>query len=160
KQLLTELKIKQPFNQMQNINFSFEDDDIKENIIVKYRNKEVKLKTFRDLSDYLDMEFDYENSYIVGYKIIDTSISVGVKINLMGMDNAIDDNDLILFGDIVFYTIDNNNEIFSYKNIIDPKTLYIRYVKYIMFNIDNYIKKNVKKTQKTVKRNRRKSDIK
>ncbi|OEJ13709.1 hypothetical protein BFL38_02885 [Brachyspira hampsonii] len=151
KQLLKDLKIKQPFNQMQNINFSFEDEDIKENIIVKYRNKEVKLKTFKTLIDYLDMELDYENSYIVGYKIIDTSISVGVKINLMGMDNAIDDNDIILFGDIVFYAIDNN-EVFSYKNIIDPRTSYIRYVKYIMFNIDNYIKKNIKKEQKTVKK--------
>ncbi len=160
KQLLTDLKIKQPFNQMQNINFSFEDGDIKENIIVKYRNKEVKIKTFKTLIDYLDMELDYENSYIVGYKIIDTSISVGVKINLMGIDNAIDDNDIILFGDIVFYTIDNNNEIFSYKNIIDPKTSYARYVKYIMFNINNYIKKNVQKTSKTEKRNRRESDIK
>ena len=62
------------------------------------------------------MELDYENSYIVGYKIIDTSISIGVKINLIGMDNAIDDNDIILFGDIVFYTVDSD-EIFSYKNI-------------------------------------------
>ena len=159
KQLLTDLKIKQPFNQMQNINFSFEDEDIKENIIVKYRNKEVKIKTFKNLIDYLDMELDYENSYIVGYKIIDTSISVGIKINLMGMDNAIDDNDIILFGDIVFYTIDNN-EIFSYKNIIDPRTSYVRYVKYIMFNIDNYIKKNTQKTLKIEKRNRRQSDTK
>ncbi|AUJ49020.1 DUF4132 domain-containing protein [Brachyspira hyodysenteriae] len=160
KQILTDLKIKQPFNQMQNINFSFEDGDIKENIIVKYRNKEVKIKTFKNLSDSLDMELDYENSYIVGYKIIDSSISIGIKINLMGMDNAIDDNDIILFGDIVFYTIDNNNEIFSYKNIIDPRTSYVRYVKYIMFNIDNYIKKNVQKTTRTEKRNRRESDIK
>lgn len=159
KQLLIDLKIKQPFNQMQNINFSFEDGDIKENIIVKYRNKEVKIKTFKNLSDSLDMELDYENSYIVGYKIIDSSISIGIKINLMGMDNAIDDNDVILFGDIVFYTIDNN-EIFSYKNIIDPRTSYVRYVKYIMFNIDNYIKKNVQKTTRTEKRNRRESDIK
>ena len=159
KQLLADLKIKQPFNQMQNINFSFDDGDIKENIIVKYRNKEVKIKTFKTLIDSLDMELDYENSYIVGYKIIDTSISVGIKINLMGMDNAIDDNDIILFGDIVFYTIDNN-EIFSYKNIIDPRTSYVRYVKYIMFNIDNYIKKNVQKTSKIEKRNRRESDIK
>ncbi|MEI0799163.1 DUF4132 domain-containing protein, partial [Brachyspira intermedia] len=159
KQLLTDLKIKQPFNQMQNINFSFEDEDIKENIIVKYRNKEVKIKTFKNLIDSLDMELDYENSYIVGYKIIDTSISVGIKINLMGMDNAIDDNDIILFGDIVFYTIDNN-EIFSYKNIIDPRTSYVRYVKYIMFNIDNYIKKNTQKTLKIEKRNRRQSDTK
>ncbi|KLI15840.1 DUF4132 domain-containing protein [Brachyspira hyodysenteriae] len=160
KQILTDLKIKQPFNQMQNINFSFEDGDIKENIIVKYRNKEVKIKTFKNLSDSLDMELDYENSYIVGYKIIDSSISIGIKINLMGMDNAIDDNDITLFGDIVFYTIDNNNEIFSYKNIIDPRTSYVRYVKYIMFNIDNYIKKNVQKTTRTEKRNRRESDIK
>lgn len=160
KQILTDLKIKQPFNQMQNINFSFEDGDIKENIIVKYRNKEVKIKTFKNLSDSLDMELDYENSYIVGYKIIDSSISIGIKINLMGMDNAIDDNDIILFGDIVFYTIDNNNEIFSYKNIIDPRTSYVRYVKYIMFNIDNYIKKNVQKITRTEKRNRRESDIK
>ncbi|MCZ9955343.1 DUF4132 domain-containing protein [Brachyspira hyodysenteriae] len=160
KQILTDLKIKQPFNQMQNINFSFEDGDIKENIIVKYRNKEVKIKTFKNLSDSLDMELDYENSYIVGYKIIDSSISIGIKINLMGMDNAIDDNDIILFGYIVFYTIDNNNEIFSYKNIIDPRTSYVRYVKYIMFNIDNYIKKNVQKTTRTEKRNRRESDIK
>ncbi|MCZ9963409.1 DUF4132 domain-containing protein [Brachyspira hyodysenteriae] len=160
KQILTDLKIKQPFNQMQNINFSFEDGDIKENIIVKYRNKEVKIKTFKNLSDSLDMELDYENSYIVGYKIIDSSISIGIKINLMGMDNAIDDNDIILFGDIVFYTIDNNNEIFSYKNIIDPRASYVRYVKYIMFNIDNYIKKNVQKTTRTEKRNRRESDIK
>ncbi|MCZ9838903.1 DUF4132 domain-containing protein [Brachyspira hyodysenteriae] len=160
KQILTDLKIKQPFNQMQNINFSFEDGDIKENIIVKYRNKEVKIKTFKNLSDSLDMELDYENSYIVGYKIIDSSISIGIKINLMGMDNAIDDNDIILFGNIVFYTIDNNNEIFSYKNIIDPRTSYVRYVKYIMFNIDNYIKKNVQKTTRTEKRNRRESDIK
>ncbi|MCZ9851761.1 DUF4132 domain-containing protein [Brachyspira hyodysenteriae] len=160
KQILTDLKIKQPFNQMQNINFSFEDGDIKENIIVKYRNKEVKIKTFKNLSDSLDMELDYENSYIVGYKIIDSSISIGIKINLMGMDNAIDDNDIILFGDIVFYTIDNNNEIFSYKNIIDPRTSYVRYVKYIMFNIDNYIKKNVQKTTRTEKRNSRESDIK
>lgn len=100
---------------MQSITFNFEEGDIKENIIVKYRNKEVKIKTFKNLIDTLDMELDYENSYIVGYKIIDTSISIGVKINLIGMDNAIDDNDIILFGNIVFYTVDSD-EIFSYKN--------------------------------------------
>lgn len=159
KQLITDMKIKQPFNQMININFSFDEGDIKENIIVKYRNKEVKIKTFKSLSESLDMELDYENSYIVGYKIIDTSISVGIKINLMGMDNAIDDNDIILFGDIVFYKIDNN-EIFSYKNIIDPKTSNVRYVKYIMFNIENYIKKNSQKPTKSISKNRRKSDSK
>ncbi len=87
------------------------------------------------------MELDYENSYIVGYKIIETSISVGIKINLIGIDNAIDDNDIIMFGDIVFYNIDNN-EVFSYKNIMDPRTSHERYVKYIMFNIDNHIRKN------------------
>ncbi|MEI0477398.1 DUF4132 domain-containing protein [Brachyspira pulli] len=160
KKLITELKIKQPFNQMQSITFNFEEGDIKENIIVKYRNKEVKIKTFKNLIDTLDMELDYENSYIVGYKIIDTSISIGVKINLIGMDNAIDDNDIILFGDIVFYTVDSD-EIFSYKNIIDPTSTNIRYVHYIMFNIDKHIKKNSNKTKKiyTVqKRNRRETD--
>ena len=159
KTLITNLKIKQPFNQMQNIDFSFEDGDIKENIIVKYRNKEIKIKTFKTLADSLDMELDYENSYIVGYKIIDSAISIGVKINLMGIDNAIDDNDIILFGDIVFYTIDSN-EVFSYKNIIDPRTSNIRYVKYIMFNIDNYIKKNTEKKKKTQTKNKRKSNTK
>ena len=160
KKLITELKIKQPFNQMQSITFNFEEGDIKENIIVKYRNKEVKIKTFKNLIDTLDMELDYENSYIVGYKIIDTSISIGVKINLIGMDNAIDDNDIILFGDIVFYTVDSD-EIFSYKNIIDPTSTNIRYVHYIMFNIDKHIKKNSNKTKKidTIqKRNRRETD--
>ena len=160
KKLITELKIKQPFNQMQSITFNFEEGDIKENIIVKYRNKEVKIKTFKNLIDTLDMELDYENSYIVGYKIIDTSISIGVKINLIGMDNAIDDNDIILFGDIVFYTVDSD-EIFSYKNIIDPTSTNIRYVHYIMFNIDSHIKKNSNKTKKidTIqKRNRRETD--
>ena len=160
KKLITELKIKQPFNQMQSITFNFEEGDIKENIIVKYRNKEVKIKTFKNLIDTLDMELDYENSYIVGYKIIDTSISIGVKINLIGMDNAIDDNDIILFGDIVFYTVDSD-EIFSYKNIIDPTSTNIRYVHYIMFNIDKHIKKNSNKTKKIYtiqKRNRRETD--
>ena len=93
------------------------------------------------------MELDYENSYIVGYKIIDSSISIGVKINLIGMDTAIEDNDIILFGDIVFYKVDAN-ETFSYKNIIDPTTSNLRYVNYIMFNIDNHIKKNANKTKK------------
>ena len=160
KALIAELKIKQPFNQMQYITFTFEEGDIKENIIVKYRNKEVKIKTFKNLIDTLDMELDYENSYIVGYKIIDTSISIGVKINLIGMDSAIEDNDIILFGDIVFYTVDSD-EIFSYKNIIDPTSTNIRYVHYIMFNIDSHIKKNSNKTKKidTIqKRNRRETD--
>ncbi|WP_300365816.1 DUF4132 domain-containing protein [Brachyspira sp.] len=151
KELINYLNIKQPFNQMQNINFSFNDNDIKENIIVKYRNKEIKIKTFKTLADSLDMELDYENSYMVGYKIIDTAISIGVKINLIGIDNAIDDNDIILFGDIVFYKIDNN-ETFSYKNMIDPRISNIRYVKYIMFNIDNYIKKNTEKPKNRYKR--------
>ena len=88
---------------------------------------------------------DYDNSYIVGYKIIETSIATGIKINLIGMDNAIDDNDLIIFGDIVFYSIEND-DIFSYKNIINPTTNNIRYVTYIMDTIDNYLKKDLIKT--------------
>ncbi|WP_295156563.1 DUF4132 domain-containing protein [uncultured Brachyspira sp.] len=159
RKLIADLNIKQPFNQMQNINFSFDDEDIKENIIVKYRNKEIKIKTFKTLADSLDMELDYESSYITGYKISDSSISIGVKINLMGIDNAIDDNDIILLGDIVFYTIDNS-ETFSYKNIIDPRTSNIRYVKYIMFNIDNHIKKNLERNKKTQTANKRKSNKK
>ena len=144
---------------MQYINFSFEEGDIKENIIVKYRNREVKIKTFKNLIETLDMELDYENSYIVGYKIIDSSISVGVKINLIGMDNAIEDNDIILFGDIVFYTVDSN-ETFSYKNIIDPTNSNVRYVNYIMFNIDSHIKRNSKKKSEIpINKNRRESDI-
>ena len=159
KELLSQLNIKQPFNQMQYINFSFEEGDIKENIIVKYRNREVKIKTFKNLIETLDMELDYENSYIVGYKIIDSSISVGVKINLIGMDNAIEDNDIILFGDIVFYTVDSN-ETFSYKNIIDPTNSNVRYVNYIMFNIDSHIKRNSKKKSEIpINKNRRESDI-
>ena len=146
KLLLKNLKIKQPFNQMQNVNFTFKDGDIKENIIVKYRNKEIKLKTFKNLLQTLDIELDYDNSYIVGYKIIESSISTGVKINLIGMDNAIEDNDLIMFGDIVFYTVEND-DIFSYKNIINPKKTHTRYVTYIMDTIDNYIKKNSLKTK-------------
>ncbi len=141
KKLLANLNIKQPFNQMQKINFNFKEGDIKENIIIKYRNKEAKIKVFKKLADSINMELDYENSYIVGYKIIETSISVGIKINLIGIDNAIDDNDIIMFGDIVFYNIDNS-EVFSYKNIMDPRTSHERYVKYIMFNIDNHIRKN------------------
>ncbi|WP_028328617.1 DUF4132 domain-containing protein [Brachyspira alvinipulli] len=141
KLLLKKLKIKQPFNQMQNINFSFKDGDIKENIIIKYRNIEIKLKTFKNLARTLDIELDYDNSYIIGYKIIETSIATGIKINLIGMDNAIDDNDLIMFGDIVFYNIEND-DIFSYKNIIDPRNTNTRYVTYIMNTIDNYLKKN------------------
>ena len=162
KAFISKLKIKQPFNQMQEIKFHFKEGDIKENIIVKYRNKEVKIKTFKSLIDTLDMELDYENSYIVGYKIIDSSISVGVKINLIGMDTAIEDNDIILFGDIVFYKVDAN-ETFSYKNIIDPTTSNLRYVNYIMFNIDNHIKKNankIKKIETTQNRNRRITDSK
>ena len=162
KAVISKLKIKQPFNQMQEIKFHFKEGDIKENIIVKYRNKEVKIKTFKSLIDTLDMELDYENSYIVGYKIIDSSISIGVKINLIGMDTAIEDNDIILFGDIVFYKVDAN-ETFSYKNIIDPTTSNLRYVNYIMFNIDNHIKKNANKTKKietTQNRNRRITDNK
>ncbi|WP_297277999.1 DUF4132 domain-containing protein [uncultured Brachyspira sp.] len=145
KLLIKNLKIKQPFNQMQNVKFSFKDGDIKENIIIKYRNKEIKLKTFKNLAQTLDIELDYDNSYIVGYKIIETSIATGIKINLIGMDNAIDDNDLIIFGDIVFYSIEND-DIFSYKNIINPRTNNIRYVTYIMDTIDNYLKKNLIKT--------------
>ncbi|WP_157154766.1 DUF4132 domain-containing protein [Brachyspira murdochii] len=162
KTLISKFKIKQPFNQMQEITFHFEEGDIKENIIVKYRNKEVKIKTFKSLIDTLDMELDYENSYIVGYKIIDSSISIGVKINLIGMDNAIEDNDIILFGDIVFYKVDSN-EVFSYKNIIDPAASNLRYVNYIMFNIDNHIKRNankIKKIETIQNRNRRITDNK
>ena len=59
--------------------------------------------------------------------------------------DAIDDNDLIIFGDIVFYSIEND-DIFSYKNIINPTTNNIRYVTYIMDTIDNYLKKNLIKT--------------
>ena len=147
KLILKQLKIKQPFNQMQSINFSFKDGDIKENIIVKYRNKEIKLKTFKNLVHTLDIELDYDNSYIVGYKIIEPSISIGVKINLIGMDNAVDDNDLIMFGDIVFYTIESD-DVFSYKNIINPLKIHTRYVSYIMNTIDNCIKKNSTKLRK------------
>ena len=76
--------------------------------------------------------------------------------------NEVEDNDIILFGDIVFYKVDAN-ETFSYKNIIDPTTSNLRYVNYIMFNIDNHIKKNankIKKIETTQNRNRRITDSK